>query len=49
MGRYYLISDGSWYGCGFVVHDHDVFINGAKLEAGFDSWSDKEYMKKEKK
>lgn len=40
-GKYYLISDGKWYGRGFIVHDWDV----AGMEAGFECWSDKEYMK----
>lgn len=34
-GRYYLVSDGSFYGCGFVIHKQE----------GFTEWTDKEYMK----
>ena len=34
---YYLIYDGEWYGCGFVIRDWDN---------GFKNWIDKEYMKK---
>lgn len=38
-GNYYLISDGAWYGCGFVVNDWTPFS----------SWLDKEYMKEDRK
>ena len=34
-GNYYLVSDGWFYGCGFVIHEAH----------GFRSWTDKEYMK----
>ena len=34
-GKYYLVSDGSFYGCGFVIHEQE----------GFTSWIDKEYLK----
>ena len=36
-GNYYLVVDGTWYGCGFVVHDWSPFK----------TWTDKEYMKGE--
>lgn len=36
-GKYYLVYDGMFYGCGFVVRDWH----------GFDSWCGKEYMKDE--
>lgn len=36
-GKYYLISDGSWYGCGFVVRDW----------SGYDSLYNKEYMEEQ--
>ena len=34
-GKYYLVSDGAFYGCGFIVHS----------QCGFKDWMDKEYMK----
>lgn len=34
-GKYYLVTEGSFYGCGFVIHKQE----------GFDSWIGKEYMK----
>ena len=34
-GNYYLVSDGDFYGCGFVVNDWTPFKD----------WYDKEYMK----
>lgn len=34
-GNYYLVSEGSFYGCGFVVNDWTPF----------DEWQGKEYMK----
>lgn len=34
-GNYYLVSDGTFYGCGFVVNDWTPFKD----------WIDKEYMK----
>lgn len=37
-GNYYLVSDGTWYGCGFVVNEY----------APFKSWIDREYMKEGK-
>lgn len=48
-GRYYMVGDGSFYGCGFVVRDWGTTLNGRTLEAGYDSWTDKEYMKGETK
>lgn len=44
-GRYYLVSDGRWYGCGFVVHDWENPIGGRMADAGFASWTGKEYMR----
>ena len=37
-GNYYLVSDGAWYGCGFVVNDWTPLK----------TWPDKEYMKEGK-
>lgn len=42
-GKYYLVYDGKWYGRDFIVTDWDA-VQGR--EAGMDSWTDKEYMKK---
>lgn len=37
-GNYYLVSDGTWYGCGFVVNEC----------APFKSWIGRGYMKEGK-
>lgn len=34
QGNYYLLSNGEWFGCGFVVNSHP-----------YKSWTDKEYLK----
>ena len=51
-GRYFLISEGAWYGgwgeekTGFIVHDWPVTYGGyATHDPGYESWIDKEYMK----
>lgn len=43
-GRYYLVSPGSWCGCGFVVHNNPTSFGNTLMDAGFESWESRKYL-----